>query len=202
MTLDMDKLNKLPQKYKLALLGLLVVLIFVAYGSAIFMGKQQELATANTQLETLQIELTEKRTLVADLPRFKAELVRLEAELGEALRKLPNGKELPVLLTDITTLGKNAGLEFKSFIPGAEINQDFYAEVPISIELIGGFHELATFFDELSRLDRIVNMEDFSVDNVEVSSSMIELTISGIATTFRFISEAEAAAAAEETPEA
>jgi type IV pilus assembly protein PilO len=193
VALDMDKINKLPKNQKIALLVVLVVLLLAGYWFAFFNAKQQELAGANERLGQLQNELAENRTLAADLPRFKAELERLRGELKEALRQLPNGKELPGLLTDITTLGKNAGLEFKAFIPQAEVDKGFYAEVPINIELIGGFHELATFFDELSRLDRIVNVTNFSVDDVTVKPNQIILSIRGVATTFRFISPEEAA---------
>ncbi len=194
MALDMEKINKLPKNQKIALLAVLVLLLLAAYWFAFFDAKRQELTAANEQLGQLQNELAENRTLAADLPRFKAELERLKGELTEALRQLPNDKELPGLLTDITTLGKNAGLEFKAFIPQAEVDKGFYAEVPINIELIGGFHELATFFDELSRLDRIVNVTNFRVDEVNVTPNQIILRIGGIATTFRFISPEEAAA--------
>jgi type IV pilus assembly protein PilO len=172
------------------------MVLFMAgvYWFTFFDAKQKELAAANEKLGQLQNELAESRTLAADLPRFKAELDRLNAELTEALRQLPNDKELPGLLTDITTLGKNAGLEFKAFIPQEEVDKGFYAEVPINIELIGGFHELATFFDELTRLDRIVNVTNFRVDEVNVQPNQIELRIGGVATTFRFISPEEAAA--------
>lgn len=194
MALDMEKINKLPKQRKIALLAGISIVLLVAYWFAFFDAKRQELNTANEKLAQLQVQLAENRTLAADLPRFEKELTRLNAELTEALRQLPNDKELPVLLTDITTLGKNAGLEFKAFIPQPEVKKGFYAEVPISIELNGGFHELAKFFDELSRLDRIVNVQSFSVDNVVASPNAVMLTISGVATTFRFISDEEAAA--------
>ncbi len=194
MALDMDKINKLPKQQKIALLACASVLLLVAYWFAMFDAKRQDLNASNDKLAQLQVQLAENRTLAADLPRFEKELKRLNAELTEALMQLPNDKELPVLLTDITTLGKNAGLEFKSFIPQPEVKKGFYAEVPISIELNGGYHDLAKFFDELSRLNRIVNVQSFSVDNVEVSPNAVMLTISGVATTFRFVNDAELAA--------
>lgn len=194
MALDMEKINKLPQNQKVALLAGIAVVLILVYWFAVFTGKREELGASNDQLAQLQVQLAENRTLAADLPRFKEELTRLDNELTEALRQLPNDKELPVLLTDITTLGKNAGLEFKSFIPQPEVKKGFYAEVPINIALNGGFHELAKFFDELSRLDRIVNVQNFSVDNVQVRPNSIELQISGVATTFRFVSDEELAA--------
>ncbi|MFQ5458248.1 MAG: type 4a pilus biogenesis protein PilO, partial [Myxococcota bacterium] len=189
MALDMEKINKLPQNQKVALLAGIAVVLILVYWFTVFTGKREELGASNDQLAQLQVQLAENRTLAADLPRFKEELTRLDNELTEALRQLPNDKELPVLLTDITTLGKNAGLEFKSFIPQPEVKKGFYAEVPINIALNGGFHELAKFFDELSRLDRIVNVQNFSVDNVQVRPNSIELQISGVATTFRFVSD-------------
>lgn len=194
MALDMEKINKLPQNQKVALLAGIAVVLILVYWFAVFTGKREELGASNDQLAQLQVQLAENRTLAADLPRFKEELTRLDNELTEALRQLPNDKELPVLLTDITTLGKNAGLEFKSFIPQPEVKKGFYAEVPINIALNGGFHELAKFFDELSRLDRIVNVQNFSVDNVQIRPNSIELQISGVATTFRFVSDEELAA--------
>ena len=187
----MEKIHKLPQNQKFALLAAIAIVLLVAYWFAIFSAKHEQLGAVNDQLSQLQVQLAENRTLAADLPRFKEELGKLDAELTEALRQLPNDKELPVLLTDITTLGKNAGLEFKDFIPQQEVKKGFYAEVPINISLRGGFHELASFFDELSRLDRIVNVENFSIDDVRVRPNAIELQISGVATTFRFVSEAE-----------
>ena len=194
MALDMDKINKLPKQQKIGLLAGISIILLVGYWFAFFDAKRQELSAANDKLGTLQVQLAENRTLAADLPRFEQELERLNAELTEALRQLPNDKELPVLLTDITTLGKNAGLEFKAFIPQPEVKKGFYAEVPINIQLNGGFHELATFFDELSRLDRIVNLQSFSVDDVDANPNKIMLTISGVATTFRFVSDEELAA--------
>lgn len=187
----MEKINKLPQNQKIALLAGIAILLLVAYWFALFNAKREQLGAANERLSELQVQLAENRTLAADLPRFREELGKLDAELTEALRQLPDDKELPVLLTNITTLGKNAGLEFKDFIPQQEVKKGFYAEVPISISLRGSFHNLASFFDELSRLDRIVNVENFSIDGVRVRTNAVELQISGIATTFRFLSEEE-----------
>ncbi|OGP86927.1 MAG: hypothetical protein A2Y95_07415 [Deltaproteobacteria bacterium RBG_13_65_10] len=192
----MNKINKLPQNQKIALLAGIIVLMLGLYWYIFFQSKQQELAAANGKLVQMQNQLAEDRTLAADLPRFKAELKRLQAELDQALRQLPNNKELPVLLTDITTLGKNAGMEFKSFIPQAEVKKEFYAEVPINIELVGGFHELATFFDQLSRLDRIVSIKNFAISEVTVKNDRVGLNITGLASTYRFMTDEEAKAAA------
>ena len=104
-----------------------------------------------------------------------------------ALRQLPNDKELEVLLTDISNLGKTAGIEMKSFRRRKEVVHDFYAEVPIEIELEGEFHDVARFFDLLARLPRIVNMGSLSVTVAKESEEGTRLKVSGVATTFRFV---------------
>ena len=101
--------------------------------------------------------------IAANIAAFEAEITELEARLTQALRQLPNKKELEVLLTDLSNLGKNAGVEIKSFRRNDERIHDFYAEVPIAIELEGEYHDIARFFDLMARLPRIVNMGTISV---------------------------------------
>jgi type IV pilus assembly protein PilO len=97
-----------------------------------------------------------------------------------------------VLLTDVNTLGKNAGLEIKAFRPGSEVKRDFYAEVPIEIEFVGKFHDIATFFDQVSKLPRIVNVAKLAIKIDEESAIETVLKVSGEAVTFRFLEEAAA----------
>ena len=130
----------------------------------------------------------------------KAEIEALERKLEVALRQLPDSKELPVLLTDITSLGKNAGLDFKAFRPQEELRRDFYAEVPIEIEFVGDFHDVASFFDEVSRLPRIVNIGELDVSISDESAMNTTLLVKGSATTFRFLDDAQHEAAASEQP--
>ena len=127
--------------------------------------------------------------MAANLSQFEKEIEGLEAELKIALRQLPDSKELPGLLTDVSTLGKKAGLEFKAFRPRTEVNRGFYAEVPIEIEFTGGYHQVAMFFDRVSKLDRIVNIGDLKVDVAREGLNDTMLKVSGRATTFRFVEE-------------
>jgi len=76
------------------------------------------------------------------------------------MKALPDKKEIPSLLTSISEAGKEAGLEFLLFQPISEINKDFYAEIPVSIKVAGNYHNVGLFFDNVSRLFRIVNIKD------------------------------------------
>ena len=123
----------------------------------------------------------------------------MEKGLKQALRQLPDSKELPGLLTDVSSLGKDAGLEFKAFRPRDEIAQDFYAEVPIEIEFSGDFHDIARFFDKVSKLPRIVNVSQLEMEIAGQENGATRLKVRGEATTFRFL-ENDVAAVAPANP--
>jgi type IV pilus assembly protein PilO len=202
LTGALEKLAKLPRSYRMAMLPAIVVLVCAVYVYFLYLPTSSTLESVRDQHLQLQRKLTEVRTVAGNEEAVKAEIVALEKKLEVALRQLPDSKELPVLLTDITSLGKNAGLEFRAFRPRDETRRDFYAEVPIDIEFIGGFHDVAVFFDEVSRLPRIVNIGELDVAISSEETSNTVLHVKGSATTFRFLDdvpkkqEAEGASAA------
>jgi type IV pilus assembly protein PilO len=182
-----DRLARLPSRYRMIAMVAIPLLVGGAYFQLAWRPARQELANLVSKQQNLQRKLNEVRSVAANLAAFEAEIQNLEAELRVALRQLPDSKELPGLLTDITTLGKKAGLEFKSFRPKREVDRGFYAEVPIDIEFTGGYHEIATFFDRISKLDRIVNVGDLKMAVSGEDVNATELRVSGQATTFRFL---------------
>jgi type IV pilus assembly protein PilO len=111
--------------------------------------------------------------------------------LKKALAELPDNKEIPQLLEKVADKAKDAGLDVRLFVPKAEQRKDFYAEVPVQIEVGGGYHQVATFFDEVSHLERIVNINEFSMSDPERTDSGLVLKTSLVATSFRFLDESE-----------
>jgi type IV pilus assembly protein PilO len=182
-----ERFAKLPKPYRLAFGPVVAVLIVAAYVYLSFLPARAELETLRADALEHQRKLNEVRSVAANLPKFEEELTNLENELTRALRRLPDSKELPVLLTDITTLGKNAGLEFTAFRPQSESVKNFYAEVPIEIEFTGRFHDIAAFFDEIARLPRIVNVSELKMTILESSPLDTILKAKGRAITFRFV---------------
>ena len=184
---QLDKVGKLPPQYRMALAVVLPVLLVVGYWWFLHRPAQEEHRRLVTQQQGLQRKLNEVRSVAANLTKFEQEIEDLEAELRHAVLQLPSSKELPGLLTDITTLGKKAGLEFNAFRPQSERNKGFYAEVPIEIEFTGSYHEVATFFDRIAKLDRIVNVGDISMRVHRENLLGTELKVTGRAVTFRFV---------------
>jgi type IV pilus assembly protein PilO len=187
LQVHLDKLAKLPKGARMAVVPVLMVIVFGVYGYLFFVPARQELAKAEQERLQLQRKLSEVRAVAANEQAVRDEIAMLEKKLAVALRQLPDSKELPVLLTDVTSLGKNAGLDFRAFRPQQEIRRAFYAEVPIDIEFTGGFHDIATFFDQIARLPRIINITDLEMTIGKENSVKTLLTVEGKATTFRFV---------------
>ena len=194
----LEQMARLPQPARLAVLGGVFVGVLVVYWAIFYSGMltgggvQKKLSLFDGQLAELQRELAESRSIASNMESFAAKHQALKAELDAALEQLPNETELPVLLTDISSLGKKSGLEFRSFRPEAERTHGFYAEVPIRIEFLGSYHQAAVFFDRLSRLSRIVNITELEMKHSNAQADPPQLKVEGIATTFRFLEESTA----------
>ena len=187
LQVHLDKLARLPKGARMAAVPILMALVLGAYGYLLFMPALDELAKAEQQQLQLQRKLSEVRAVAANEQAVRDEIALLEKKLVVALRQLPDSKELPVLLTDVTSLGKNAGLDFRAFRPQQEIRKAFYAEVPIDIEFTGGFHDIASFFDQIARLPRIINISELDMTISKENPSSTLLKVEGKATTFRFV---------------
>lgn len=182
-----EKLAKLPKPYRVGLLVGLAVFVIGLYGYLFYLPAHARLQTAQSQELDLQRRLSEVRAVVTNMAAFEKELADMERELAHALRRLPDSKELPVLLTDISSIAKDAGLELKTFNPGDDVERDFYAEVPIEVEFSGHFHDIARFFDRIAQLPRIVNVQTLEIETQGESANETLLRVRGKAVTFRFL---------------
>ena len=185
----LQKLETLPAPARYGVLAGVSLLVVAIYFLSFYGGQRTTLTNQEHALAGLQSKIVEAKSIAANIDSFRARGEELRKELASALSRLPNDRELPVLLTDISTLGKKAGLEFRGFKPKPEINRDFYAEVPIDIEFYGTYHEVGTFFDRLSRLSRIVNITTLHMELQGEGGDQPSLKVTGVATTFRFVEQ-------------
>jgi type IV pilus assembly protein PilO len=182
-----EQIAKLPRAARLGILAGLCVAIGSAYYFMYYQGAHEDLERLHARELELQHRLSEVRSVAANIAAFEEEITRLEAKLSKALRQLPNEKQLEVLLTDISNLGKTSGVEIKSFKRNDEIVHDFYAEVPIAVVLEGTYHDIARFFELMSKLPRIVNMGSLQMSVARENMEETVLKVQGTATTFRFV---------------
>ena len=182
-----DQIAKLPSGVRIGIIAAIAALIGVGYYVGVYQGSNDRLKRLRTQELELQRKLSEVRSIAANIDEFQEEIADLEVQLSKVLRQLPDKKEIEVLLTDISNLGKNAGIEIKSFQRRDEIEHGFYAEVPIMIEIEGRYHDIARFFDLLAGLPRIVNMGALNIKVASENFESTRLKVKGTATTFRFV---------------
>lgn len=156
-----------------------------------------DLAEQKTILSERKADLTAQiateRTFVQNLAAYRVEVAELEVQLGRALQQLPDRKEIPDLLKSVSALATQAGLEEALFRPVPEVFRDFYAEVPVAIAVQGTFHQVATFFYEVGRLSRIVNINQITVREPVITDESVRIKAECTATTFRYLDEAEIA---------
>jgi len=186
-----EKVFKLPNKTKLAILFLVMAVEGVALYYGVQQPKYNELKELQAKLKDLQGQIQESRKIADNLPRLKKEYEELQAELAGALTELPNQKEIPSLLTGITNVGKGAGLDFLIFRPKPEETKDFYSAVPVDISVYGSFHNVANFFVGVSNLSRIVNINNVAFGDIKDVGGRTVMRVNCLATTFRFLEKKE-----------
>jgi len=191
MNPQVEKILKLPTKQKILLLVLVVVIEAAALVWFLYLPKHKELTGLKVELAKLQSEIDEKTRIVTNLPRLQREFDQLNIELAQALTELPNSKEIPSLLTSITTVGKNAGLDFLVFKPKGEVVKDFYAEVPVDITVSGSYFSVANFFAAVANLPRIVNISNVAFSDIKNVNNRMMTKVTCLATTFRFLDKKE-----------
>lgn len=187
-----EKILKLPLQQRIIILVMFLAIEGAALYFALVQPKTKQLKDLQTKYDALQNEVQENKKIANNLGRYKNEFEQLKKDLDAALTELPNQKEIPSLLTSITSVGKGAGLDFLSFRPQPEVPKDFYAVVPVAIAVSGSFYSVANFFVAVSNLPRIVNIKDVNFTDIRNEQGRIFVKVSCLATTFRFLDKKEA----------
>lgn len=191
MNPHLEKVLKLPLYQKALILLGLAVAIIAAFTWLLLLPKYNEFKGMVAENQKLDAKLLEDRRIASNLPRFKEEYEKMKARLDAALLELPNEKEIPNLLTNIASSAKENGLDVIRFKPGNETPKGFYAEVPVDLNLVGTFHEIAKFFYAVGDMSRIVNISNVNFSEAKLNDGRYLITINCLATTFRFISQGQ-----------
>ncbi|HJQ83586.1 MAG TPA: type 4a pilus biogenesis protein PilO [Candidatus Binatia bacterium] len=186
-----DELLDRPPRQKIAALGAIVLAVGFLDWSYFYGPRQQDLVDLHAQVGQKQGELDGKKSKTDARAAAERELRDLGAELKRAEARLPDQREIADLLSSVASSGRAAGLEITLFRQKAEVLHDFYAEVPVEMQMRGTYHDVALFLDRVKRLDRIVNVGNIMLTKPKVAGDRVMLDASCTATTFRFLDEAE-----------
>ena len=182
-----DRIAKLPDYQKVLIALLLYIVVFMAFHVLINKRLKTQIEDAHRRYSELVTERDDTRQIAENKDQFQRDVEKLNEELSRALKELPNEREIPGLLRNISHLGRKNGLEFQLFQPLPEVRRDFYAEVPVEIVVQGTYHEVALFFDRVGKLPRIVNIRNVKMSEPLERSGRIILTTTGEAVTYRFL---------------
>lgn len=173
----------------LALFGLFMLILFAGYWFD-WQNQLADLDIAKEKESQLRETFISKKKQVVNLDTYRRQLKDLEQAFGALIKQLPNKAEMDALLTDINQAGLGRGLEFELFRPAnSETLTEFYAERPISIRVTGNYHDIGAFASDVSRLPRIVTLNE-----INITPSGQALTMSAVAKTYRYLDENELAA--------
>lgn len=200
--IDLKQAGNLPSAVKAVLLATLFLLIVFLGYYLLWRSAWDSLDEAKAKEQQLRAVYTNKKSIAINLARYQQQMADIEISFGAMLKQLPDRSQMDGLLTDINQAGLGRGLEFELFKPGQETQAEFYAQMPISIKVQGTYHELGAFATDISKLSRIVTLNDLVITNpnkaagkdAKAKSGDVILTMEAVAKTYRYLDAEELAA--------
>ncbi len=178
------KIEMIKMPIRLLILFGTVVILIALFVYFIYIPKTNEIKKTNASIEDLNKQLNMAKMEQKKLPQRKLEKENVDAQFQEALKLLPNSKEIPSLLTRISELGNESRLDVRLVRPKSESAKEFYVEMPVAIEVRGTYHDVAVFFDKVGHMERIMNIQNVSMKPEKERSTTLITTCD--ATTYRF----------------
>ncbi|MBF0223887.1 MAG: type 4a pilus biogenesis protein PilO [Desulfobacterales bacterium] len=182
-----EKVGALSKGNRIAIFCITMVAIVVGFFYLFYAPISEKITRLTSEYEKSKQELSLVTAKAAKLQGLREEKASKELQFKEAKSKLPDQQDIPELLTGITRSGQDAGLDFSLFNPKPEVPKEFYAEIPVAIAVSGSYHNVTIFFDNVSRLNRIVNINDIKVYNNKQAKADNKLTMECTAVTYKFV---------------
>jgi type IV pilus assembly protein PilO len=187
--LDPQNIGNWPLPIKIAIIVAVIIGILFAGFKTDIEKQRQDLAKIQKKEVEYKDTFDRKQKKAANLKKLKEQMKQMEQDFGDLLRQLPNKTEVAGLLVDISQKGLEAGLEFELFKPSGEVPSEFYAELPIQITVVGGYHQFGTFISGVASLPRIVTTHNIVI--TKEGNRPGGLKMNAIAKTYRALDEEE-----------
>lgn len=181
------KVSRLTPQHKLLICIGAWALPVVACTFLVFMPKNTEIGQLNERKNQIEQELQKVEKIAREIDKHRAEMQAVEEQFKAAALMLPEQKEIPSLLTNISGQGTNSGLEFLSFQPKPEVPKEFYAEIPVDIAVAGPYHSVGVFLDKISKLPRIVSVVNLNMGTPTQAGKEMSLNSTFNLVTYRFL---------------
>jgi type IV pilus assembly protein PilO len=196
--LDINNIGNWPKQAQLVFCGIVAFIIILLAWWVVVRGQQDELEGLAQQESQLRTEFETKQGRAANLEPLKQQLAQMEQQLQQMLRQLPSKTEMPDLIVDISQTALATGIQNDLFQPGSETQQEFYAEKPISLRMVGTYHQFGAFVSGVASLPRVVimTMHDISLKPKNTSATgrlaaNAPLELAGTVKTYRYLDDEE-----------
>ncbi len=186
-----ERIEELSPGRRVALLVAVLILLFGGFFYLVYFPRAAEVERLRKQAEQIAAQRDVIGLRLKNVEKLRAEVEDLKARFALAQAQLPDKKEIPELLSQVSNAGRQSGLEILKFKQLPEVYADFYAEVPVEIVVRGNYFNVAKFFDKVARLSRIVNVSDIVMKDPKQVRDEISVETKCKATTFRFLDETE-----------
>ena len=193
-------LSKLPVAAKIGVGAAVLFLGAIAYFIIFYSDVSSAIRSAKSQETALRQRLAEARKAEYAYHQDLAELTDRQQRQREFNKILPETTEYPAFLSAVQGVANVSGVDLQAWAPVEEVNQQFYAKVPMKLRIVGKFHQVAKFFYGIGQLDRIINIEDISMKDPKYEGDEVLVKVECLATAFRGLSAARPAAAASGAP--
>ena len=192
-TINLNTIKNIPFHFQVIIAVLPPLILIVAFVFMVYIPKDKEIDELGVKLAKLNIEIAAGEEKVKRLDALIAENKILKERLTELRKQLPKEKEVSVLLKQISELGLKSGLGIILWKPKKTDPEGLYVEIPVTVEVMTGYHQLGAFFSHISRLQRLVNISDIRLDVKKETSGQTRIYAKFMARTFASVDTAGAA---------
>ena len=185
-----EQVEKIKMPVRIGIFCVTILLLIGTFVYFLYLPKVEEINKTEEEIVQLEQKLNQARVRAKKLEALEEEHTLVDAQFMEALKLLPDSKEIPSLLTTLSRLGADASLDIRHVRLQKDRPRDFYMEIPVSLEVSGPYHSVAVFFDKVGRMERIVNILNVSMRPTQARSTTLITTCDAV--TYRFKGETDA----------
>lgn len=188
LTPMIEKIERLSKVQRILIYSGTFLILIGAFVYFSYIPKFKTIGKLKEDYAKVEKDLAKAKKNAKQLNSWRSKKKKAQAQFAIVKKALPETNEIPSLLANVSKSGQDAGLEFILFQPKPEIAQDFYAEIPVAIQVVGNYHNVAVFFDQVSKMSRIVNIKNLTM---KTSSDGASLDTNCTAVTYKFIEESK-----------
>jgi type IV pilus assembly protein PilO len=184
LSIDLKKVTRLPKKYKIIIMVSICVVLFAAIFALLLMPQFKDKKAVASELASVRLDLKKLQDIRNNMDKTRREYAEMKDRLQQVLSQMPEQKDVPNLLRQVSTLSHETGARIRYFEPKAVQAKEFYSELPFELRYTGGYHNMGYFFDGIRRLERIVHVTSFSLEAKSVTATKVVLEGNCMAKTY------------------